>query len=238
MWGCDRDAASAASRWKRLRRISLAATSGGSTFTATIWPSVRCRARNTAPIPPAPASASTSYRSPTDSWTSSSGGGCMGGENLRALARRRMVADNPGAMQASAGVHCRVLGPARVTVNGADAPPELLWRKHLALLVYLARSPRRSRTREHLAGVLWSDRDEKQARHSLSEALRVLRRALGDERLVADVDQVRLTPDAVALDCDRFAELCERSEWMAAAELVDGEFLEGLAIPEASDFEN
>src|SRR5439155_26151723 len=65
-----------------------------------------------------------------------------------------------------------------------------------------------------------------------------IRCALGDERLVADVDQVRLTPDAVALDCDRFAELCEQREWTAAAALVDGEFLEGLAIPEASDFEN
>src|SRR5207302_2031426 len=84
-----------------------------------------------------------------------------------------------------------------VTVAGADAPAELLWRKHVALLVYLARSPRRSRTREHLVGLLWSDRDERQARHSLSEALRVLRRALGDERLVADVDQVRLAPDAL-----------------------------------------
>src|SRR5437667_4563244 len=135
-------------------------------------------------------------------------------------------------------VSCRVLGPVRVTVAGADAPAELLWRKHVALLVYLARSPRKSRTREHLIGLLWSDRDERQARHSLSEALRVLRRALGDERLVADVDQVRLAPDAVTLDCDRFAELCERREWANAAELVDGEFLEGLAIPEANDFEN
>ncbi len=134
-------------------------------------------------------------------------------------------------------VFCRVLGPVRVSVAGADAPAELLWRKHVALLVYLARSPRKSRTREHLIGLLWSDRDERQARHSLSEALRVLRRALGDERLVADVDQVRLAPDAVTLDCDRFAQLCERHEWASAATLVDGEFLEGLAIPEANDFE-
>src|SRR2546428_216221 len=135
-------------------------------------------------------------------------------------------------------VFCRVLGPLRVTVAGADAPAELLWRKHVALLVYLARSPRKSRTREHLIGLLWSDRDERQARHSLSEALRVLRRALGEEGVVADVDQVRLAPDAVALDCDRFTELCQRGEWIAAAALVDGEFLEGLAIPEANDFEN
>src|SRR5947207_13989684 len=100
-------------------------------------------------------------------------------------------------MTAPTRVYCRAMGPVRVSVNGADAPPELLWRKHLALLVYLARSPRRSRTREHLVGLLWSDRDEQQARHSLSEALRVLRRVRGDDRLVADVDQVRLAPDEI-----------------------------------------
>src|SRR5256885_6313477 len=157
---------------------------------------------------------------------------------------RRMYVRLPAAAAcpilggAMSPVSCRVLGPVRVTVAGADAPAELLWRKHVALLVYLARSPRKSRTREHLISLLWSDRDERQARHSLSEALRVLRRALGDERLVADVDQVRLAPDAVTLDCDRFAELCQRREWANAAALVDGEFLEGLAIPEANDFEN
>src|SRR5205823_9791120 len=90
---------------------------------------------------------------------------------------------------------CRVLGPVRAPAAGAAAPAELLGRNHAALLVYRARGPRRSRPREHLVGLLWSDRDERQARHSLSEALRVLRRALGDERLVADVDQVRLAPE-------------------------------------------
>src|SRR2546430_4920251 len=112
-----------------------------------------------------------------------------------------------------------------------------LWRKHVALLVYLARSPRKSRTREHLVGLLWSDRDEKQARHSLSEALRVLRQALGDAAVQADVDQVRLSTDGVTLDCDRFAALAERGEWDAAAALVEGEFLEGLALPGENGFE-
>src|SRR5437667_10452950 len=105
-----------------------------------------------------------------------------------------------------AQVYCRVLWLVLVTVDAADAPPELLWRKHLALLVYLARSPRRGRTREHLVGLLWSDRDEKQARHSLSEALRVYRRVLGEAGIEADVDQVRLADGAVLLDCDLFAE--------------------------------
>src|SRR6266705_2893963 len=138
-------------------------------------------------------------------------------ENVAALAGDRTVSDNRSAMADSPHLSVRVLGPARVTVDGAAAPPELLWRKHLALLVYLARSPRKSRTREHLLGLLWSDRTEPLARHSLSEALRVLRRVLGDTAVQADVDQVRLATDRVTLDCDRFAAHAERGEWDSAA---------------------
>src|SRR6266550_3096353 len=170
--------------------------------------------------------------------TSSSAGGCIGVLNLPALALYRTAPDYPGAMSRPAGVYCRVLGPVQVTVAGADAPPELLWRKHVALLVYLARSPRRRRTREHLVGLLWSDRDEKQARHSLSEALHVFRRVLGDNQVRADVDQIGLGADGVTLDCDRFAELYAHGDWPGAAALVEGDFLEGLSIPDASQFED
>src|SRR5438094_9311715 len=159
-------------------------------------------------------------------------------ENVAALAGDRTVSDNRGAMADSPHLSVCVLGPARVMVDGAAAPPELLWRKHLALLVYLARSPRKSRTREHLVGLLWSDRDEKQARHSLSEALRVLRQALGDAAVQADVDQVRLAAAGGTPDCHRFAALAERGEWDAAAALVEGEFLEGLSLPGANEFES
>src|SRR5437773_1365410 len=180
-------------------------------------------------MPPTPARLNTSYRSPTARWTSARAGGCMREGNVAALAGRRTGPDNRGGMADGPKLSLRVLGPARVTVGGAEAPPppELLWRKHLALLVYLARSPRKSRTREHLVGLLWSDRDEKQARHSLSEALRVLRRVLGDAGVQADVDQVRLAADGVTLDCDRFAELAARGEWDAAAAFVEGEGLGG-----------
>nr|MBA3659475.1 hypothetical protein [Gemmatimonadales bacterium] len=77
-------------------------------------------------------------------------------------------------------IDCRTLGPVEMSVEGHPAPPELLWRKHLALLVYLARSPRLAREREHLVGLLWGDRPEAAARHSLSEALRVIRRHAGE----------------------------------------------------------
>jgi DNA-binding SARP family transcriptional activator len=133
---------------------------------------------------------------------------------------------------------CRTLGPVELSVDGGPAPPELLWRKHLALLVYLARSPRRGRSREHLIGLLWGDRTEAAARHSLSEALRVIRHYAGEGSVEVAVGQVRLGPASVQLDVDRREELAAAGDWAAAAELVSGEFLEGFALAEASEFED
>jgi DNA-binding SARP family transcriptional activator len=135
-------------------------------------------------------------------------------------------------------IFCRTLGPVELSVDGGPAPPELLWRKHLALLVYLARSPRRGRSREHLIGLLWGDRTDAAARHSLSEALRVIRRHAGEGSVEVTVGQVRLGPASVQLDVDRLEELAAVGEWEAASELVSGEFLEGFALAEASEFED
>lgn len=133
---------------------------------------------------------------------------------------------------------CRTLGPIEVTVDGAPAPAELLWRKHLALLVYLARSPRHTRSREHLIGLLWADRTEAAARHSLSEALRVIRRHAGQAAIEVTVGQVGLADGAVDLDVDRLDEFAGSGDWAAASALVAGEFLEGFGVPDASGFED
>ena len=93
-------------------------------------------------------------------------------------------------------IELRCLGPLEVRVDGGPPPAELLWRKHLALLVYLARSPR-GRARDHLMGLLWPEKDQDKARHSLNEALRVLRRVLGDA-LVTEGDVVRIEASAIA----------------------------------------
>ncbi len=133
---------------------------------------------------------------------------------------------------------CRTLGPVDVSVDGGPAPPDLLWRKHLALLIYLARSPRRARSRDHLVGLLWGDRSDAAARHSLSEALRVLRRHAGEASVETTSGQVRLASGAVEVDVDQLESLAAAGSWEAAAELIAGEFLEGFAVPGASEFED
>jgi DNA-binding SARP family transcriptional activator len=134
-------------------------------------------------------------------------------------------------------ISCQTLGPVGLSVDGAPAPSELLWRKHLGLLVYLARSPR-GRAREHLIGLLWGDKPEAAARHSLNEAIRVLRRYLGEGNVDTGVGQVRLAPGSVRLDIDRLEEYAAAEEWEAASRLIAGEFLEGFSVAGASEFEN
>ncbi len=133
---------------------------------------------------------------------------------------------------------CRTLGPVAVSVDGGSAPPELLWRKNLALLVYLARSPKRARAREHLIGLLWGDKPEGAARHSLNEAVRVLRRHAGDGGVETEAGQVRLVAGAVELDTERLDTFLAAKDYRGAVELVAGEFLEGFAVSGASAFED
>ena len=132
---------------------------------------------------------------------------------------------------------CRTLGPPELTLDGELPPPELSWRKHLALIVYLARSPR-GRTRDHLAGLLWADRPESSARHSLNVALHAVRRHAGDASVESAGATVRLAPGTARLDVDELESRAGRGEWAAAAKLVAGEFMEGFAVPEASAFED
>jgi len=135
-------------------------------------------------------------------------------------------------------IACRTLGPVSAEVNGAGAPVELMWRKNIGLLVYLARSPKRARSRDHLLGLFWSDKPEEDARKSLNQAVYTLRRYVGEDGIVSDAFQVALRPGAVTLDTDELEALFEKGDPCRAADLVQGEFLEGLAIKDASEFDN
>ncbi|MFN4143951.1 BTAD domain-containing putative transcriptional regulator [Aestuariivirga sp.] len=76
-------------------------------------------------------------------------------------------------------------------------------KKNRALLAILALSPGQSVTRERLAGLLWGDRGEEQARNSLRQSLAVLRKELGPDgsELVRSQDEaLKLQLAAAAVD--------------------------------------
>lgn len=131
-----------------------------------------------------------------------------------------------------------LLGPVQLLIG--DEPParELLWRKNLALLAYLARSPDRQRSRAHLLGLLWGDKPESAARHSLNEALRTLRRFGGEELVISAGERVTLAAGQVELDTDRLeAELAAGAHGEAAAR-IRGIFMEGFEVADSSTFED
>ena len=68
-----------------------------------------------------------------------------------------------------------LLGPAQIARDGL--PLTFTYAKVQALLVYLAVEAGRAHRRTALAELLWPEQDEAAARHNLSQALFILRRA-------------------------------------------------------------
>jgi DNA-binding SARP family transcriptional activator/Flp pilus assembly protein TadD len=105
-------------------------------------------------------------------------------------------------------------------------------RKDRLLLAYLALSAGRPQARERLAGLLWADRAEAQARDSLKQALADLRQAFRDgglDPLRADRESVTFEPEGIDVDAIEFARLA--AEAIApdrAAALYRGDLLDGI----------
>ena len=134
-------------------------------------------------------------------------------------------------------IQLRLLGPLEILVDGAPAPPRLRWRKHAALLACLALRAARPHSRDRLVALLWPDKPDADARHSLNEAVRVIRRAAGAAAIVSGVGDLRLLPGFVETDADAMARHLAGGAPAAAAELIRGQFLEGFALGDSSEFE-
>jgi len=149
------------------------------------------------------------------------------------------------------------LGSLRVTLQG-----ELLARfrtdKERALLVYLAIEAGRPHRREALAGLLWPESPEANARHTLSQALTSLRHLLGERHRISSPAPVFLdtTRHTVALGAAREVWVDVRTfdalsrppipgadhngvheRLRQAVTLYQGSFLEGFSIADAPAFE-
>jgi DNA-binding SARP family transcriptional activator/Tol biopolymer transport system component len=125
-------------------------------------------------------------------------------------------------------------GPLGEDRLGAVSQP-----KRLALLAYLAAADKGGfHRRDTLVALLWPDLDQERARAALRKALHYLRSSLGPEVVVTRGDEeVRLEPSALWCDAREFAELAARREYGGALDLYAGEFLSGLHVSGAPEFE-
>jgi TolB-like protein/DNA-binding SARP family transcriptional activator len=109
-------------------------------------------------------------------------------------------------------------------------------RRGAALLAYLALGPDRPQSREKLATLLWADRPDDQARHSLRQALVALRRSLNDENghfLIAQGESISLNRSAIEVDVHAFERLAAEKNDEAverALTLYRGELLDGFSV--------
>ena len=108
------------------------------------------------------------------------------------------------------------------------APSEVLWRKHLALLIHLAFAPGRRATRARLHALLWPDVGEERARRSLNESVRRLRLVLGRDRLRSSGETLELASEGLAVDA-----LAASVAGVPAPLPV---FLEGFSLEDAEPF--
>jgi TolB-like protein/DNA-binding SARP family transcriptional activator len=113
---------------------------------------------------------------------------------------------------------------------------DIAGRKERALLAVLAMPPGEPRSREKLAGLLWGDRSDKQARDSLKQALLRIRKSFGSLNplpIVTDRASVTLNRAEVAVDVQEFEQLVAEGtpDGLArASKLYRGDLLEGLDV--------
>jgi DNA-binding SARP family transcriptional activator/tetratricopeptide (TPR) repeat protein len=120
--------------------------------------------------------------------------------------------------------------------NGAVIP--VTSAKMRALLLYLSSAPRFSETRRGLAGLLWPDSGDKQARQSLRQLLSNFRRSMPAKAqaiVTFDDTAVRLDPSCVAIDRDCLARIgvdATIADLEEAAASYRGDFGNGAEIGE------
>jgi len=92
---------------------------------------------------------------------------------------------------------------APLLLTQAGEPVRFRTRKHFALLIRLALDAGRKLTRDYLMDLLWPDAAAPRARHSLAQALTVLKEKIGRDHLVVQRASIALVAGAVQVDVGR-----------------------------------
>lgn len=125
--------------------------------------------------------------------------------------------------------------------SGDNQPVELKLKRARLLLAYLALASSGRASRVELMTLLWSERDDAQARQSLRQTIAVVRRAFPANILRSDQETVSIDLNAVESDAVAFKRLASESseqDLEQAATLYTGDFLAGLFVrdPLAEDW--
>jgi DNA-binding SARP family transcriptional activator len=137
----------------------------------------------------------------------------------------------------------RLLGAISLTDERGNEPRALLAQpKRLALLAYLAITGGFQR-RDLLLGIFWPELDASHARGALSQALRFIRRELGDSEenpviLSRGAEEVGINPQMLSCDVTAFEEAAKSDRHDEAVALYEGHLLDGFFINGGGPFDD
>ncbi len=131
----------------------------------------------------------------------------------------------------------RTLGGLSLAAPDGSTPGRVTQRKRLALLAILAANRNGSVSRDKLIAYLWPESDEEQGRHALSQTLYALRRELGEESIVAGIDDLRLNSTVVPSDVAELNAALAVNDLEKVSAVYTGPFLDGFFLPGAAGFE-
>jgi serine/threonine-protein kinase len=170
------------------------------------------------------------------------------GESGSALVELRTESPSTGVAHRGEGsgdpvpeLHLQMLGRLDLRAALGDSLTSVLRQpKRVALLAFLAARPEAGYLRrDTILGVFWPDVEPERGRHSLRQALYVLRRELGTHVIRArGTEEIGLNPDAILCDAARFEVLARSGEAAEAMRLYAGELLPGFFLDDAPEFEH
>ena len=134
-------------------------------------------------------------------------------------------------------IHLRTLGGLDLRdADGRELRPVIGQPKRFALLAYLAQAGHQGfRRRDTITALFWPELDQEHARGALRQALRFLRREIGDDVLATrGEEEIGIHTAALRCDARAFEDACDTGPPAEAFALYRGEFLEGLFVSEGS----
>jgi DNA-binding SARP family transcriptional activator len=134
--------------------------------------------------------------------------------------------------------HLLTLGHAALVDSEGTALVSTESAKLLALLTYLAATPGRHATRDHLIDLFWADSPSDKARNSLRQSLHKLRELLGDDAFHGSGSDDVVLQAALTTDRDSFLAALDAGDLETALACYGGPFAGGFVSAGSAGFEH
>jgi DNA-binding SARP family transcriptional activator len=131
----------------------------------------------------------------------------------------------------------RTLGGVALLREGTPLGGRSSQRRRLALLAILAIAGEKGISRDKAVSFLWPEHDTNRARHALSQLLYAIRRDLGEDCILAGVDDLRLNSGCVVTDVGAFERARVSGDLDGAVDAYGGAFLDGFFLSDATGFD-